>query len=185
MAKRKRNYVNNPEFYQAMVEYKKLCKEAEDQGKEQPQLPNYVGECIYQIANRLAQKPNFFGYSYKDDMISDGLENAVKCAANFNPEKSNNPFAYFTQVIWFAFLRRIEKEKKQLYVKHKIIEHSVLTDTAMTRGDHGGQGSEGSAEYIDLNNEYMSDFVETFEANMQKKRDRAKANAAKNDDDDQ
>lgn len=171
---RKRNYVNNPEFYAAMVEYKKAIKEAEEQGDPKPKLPDYIGECIYHIANRLSHKSNFIGYTYRDDMIGDGLENAIKCAANFDPDKSNNPFAYFTQVIYFAFLRRIEKEKKQMYVKHKVMENSVLTDTIMTR-ENGDTA--GSAEYVDLDNDYMSDFVQNYEEKMQEKRAAARARA--------
>lgn len=170
MAKKK-NYVNNAEFYEAMVEYKKRVREAEDCGDSPPDIPNYIGECIYQIANRLSRKPNFMNYSYRDDMISDGLENAIMAINNFDPEKSKNPFAYFTQIIYFAFLRRIQKEKKQLYVKHKVIENSVLTDTAVERN---GVDNVGDAAFIDLDNEYMSDFVENYEKSMKKKRDKCK-----------
>lgn len=168
MAKKSRkNYVNNAEFYQAMVEYKNACKDAEESGDEPPRIPNYIGECIYEIANRLSYKPNFINYSYRDDMISDGIENAVMCVRNFDPDKSKNPFAYFTQVIYFAFIRRIQKEKKQLYVKHKVVENSVLSGTAVNNSEHSNQGG---AAFIDLNNDYMSDFVENYEASMEKKK---------------
>ena len=167
MARRaKRNYVNNPEFLEAIVKYKKLCQEAEDSGEDLPRVPNYIGECIYQISNRLATKPNFSGYTYKDEMISDGLENAIQALNNFDPEKSNNPFAYFTQIIWYAFLRRIEKEKKQLYIQHKVTESSVIHGTAIEKD----QGSSGEAGYIDLNNDYMNNFVETYEKRIESKR---------------
>lgn len=168
MAKKaKKNYVNNAEFYEAMVEYKKNVREAEESADDPPRIPNYIGECIYQIANRLSYKPNFVNYTYRDDMVADGLENAIMAINNFDPEKSKNPFAYFTQIIYFAFLRRIQKEKKQLYVKHKVIENTVMTDTAVerTNGD-----KVGDAAYIDLNNEYMSDFVENYEEAARKKK---------------
>lgn len=171
MAARKKNYVNNAEFYDAMVEYKKAVREAEECGDESPRIPNYIGECLYQIANRLSYKPNFVNYTYRDDMIADGLENAVMAINNFDPEKSKNPFAYFTQIIYFAFLRRIQKEKKQMYVKHKVIEHSVLTDTIVERGEND---KSGSAAFVDLDNEYMSDFVENYEESMRKKKERSK-----------
>lgn len=172
MTKRaKKNYVNNVQFYEAMVEYKKACDDSDNVGDEHPRIPNYIGECLYQIANRLATKPNFSGYSYKEEMISDGLENAIMAVKNFDPEKSANPFAYFTQIIYFAFLRRIEKEKKQLYIKHKVVENSVIHDTAVERTS---DNKEGGATYIDLNNDYMSDFVENYEATMQRKRENAK-----------
>ena len=161
----KKNYVNNPEFLAAIIAYKKICVEAEDCGDSKPQIPDYIGECIYQISNRLASKPNFSGYSYKDEMISDGLENAIQAIGNFNPEKSSNPFAYFTQIIWYAFLRRIDKEKKQLYIKHKVTENSVMSGTAVE-----GTDDEGSPTYIDLDNEYMTNFVRQYEKKMEDKR---------------
>ena len=167
--KPKRNYVNNPEFLQAIIAYKASCKEAEESGEPDPQIPNYIGECIYQIANRLATKPNFSGYTYKDEMISDGLENAIQALGNFDPDKSSNPFAYFTQIIWYAFLRRIEKEKKQLYIRHKVTESSVIHGTAVEHDEINTDGP-GEAAYIDLNNDYMNDFVTSFEKRMETKK---------------
>lgn len=167
MKRAKRNYVNNPEFLQAIIAYKKTCSEAEECGEPNPQVPNYIGECIYQIATRLATKPNFSGYTYKEEMISDGLENAIQALGNFNPEKSSNPFAYFTQIIWYAFLRRIEKEKKQLYIRHKVTESSVIHGTAIDKED---STDAGSASYIDLNNDYMNDFVSTYEKRIESKK---------------
>ena len=169
MKKPKRNYVNNPEFLQAIIAYKKKCNDAEESGEPNPQIPNYIGECIYQIATRLATKPNFSGYTYKEEMISDGLENAIQALGNFNPEKSSNPFAYFTQIIWYAFLRRIDKEKKQLYIRHKVTENSVVHGSAVERDDSSSDGP-GEASYIDLNNDYMNDFVSTYERRMESKK---------------
>jgi DNA-directed RNA polymerase specialized sigma24 family protein len=165
--KRKRNYVNNPEFLDAIVKYKGECVEAEESGEPNPRIPNYIGQCIYQIATRLASKPNFSGYSYKEEMISDGLENAIQALGNFDPNKSSNPFAYFTQIIWYAFLRRIDKEKKQLYIKHKVIENSVVFGTAVEKDD---QDAAGDAGYIDLKNDYMNDFVKTYEKKLDEKK---------------
>ena len=107
-----KNYINNKDFYEALKKYREECKESEILGVEQPIIPDYIGECFYKIATRLAYKPNFINYTYRDEMISDGLENAVIAAVKFDPSQSENPFAYFTQIIWFAFLRRIQKEKK-------------------------------------------------------------------------
>ena len=100
------------------------CAKADKEGVRRPQIPNYIGECFYKIATHLSYKPNFVNYMFRDDMIGDGVENCVMYIANFNPEKSTNPFAYFTQVIYFAFLRRIAKEKKQLETKTKLLERS-------------------------------------------------------------
>jgi hypothetical protein len=133
MAKRKSgvHYVNNAEFLQAMKEWKARCAEAEANGEPQPPVTNYIGECFLKIANHLSYRPNFINYTYRDEMISDGIENCLQYCGNFNPEKSNNPFAYFTQIIYYAFIRRIQKEKKQQHVKHQIISNmnvDILVD---------------------------------------------------------
>ena len=122
--KRSEHYVNNKEFLAAIIEYKASIAEAEHLGKPKPRITNYLGECFLKIATHLSYKPNFVNYMFKDDMICDGIENCVQYINNFNPEKSSNPFAYFTQIIHYAFLRRIQKEKKQLEIRQKIIERS-------------------------------------------------------------
>jgi len=122
--KRSEHYVNNKEFLAAIIEYKASIADAEHLGKPKPRITNYLGECFLKIATHLSYKPNFVNYMFKDDMICDGIENCVQYINNFNPEKSSNPFAYFTQIIHYAFLRRIQKEKKQLEIRQKIIERS-------------------------------------------------------------
>jgi len=124
MGKRKRSehYVNNKEFLAALIRHRENIEIAEIQGKDKPRIPRYIGECFLKIATHLSFKPNFVNYMFKEDMISDGIENCVQYIHNFNPEKSQNPFAYFTQIIHYAFLRRIQKEKKQLEIKNKILE---------------------------------------------------------------
>ena len=126
MAKRKRSehYVNNKEFLAASIKYQEDIEIARLQDKTKPVIPRYIGECFLKIANHLSFKPNFVNYMFKEDMISDGIENCVQYIHNFNPEKSKNPFAYFTQIIHYAFLRRIQREKRQLEIKNKIIEKS-------------------------------------------------------------
>ena len=120
--KRSEHYVNNKEFLAALIKLREDREIAEIQGKEKPRIPRYIGECFLKIATHLSFKPNFVNYMFKEDMISDGIENCVQYIHNFNPEKSQNPFAYFTQIIHYAFLRRIQKEKKQLEIKNKILE---------------------------------------------------------------
>ena len=130
MTKRKRSehYVNNKEFLAALIKYREDKEIAEIQGKPKPPIPRYIGECFLKIANHLSFKPNFVNYMFKEDMISDGIENCVQYIHNFNPEKSQNPFAYFTQIIHYAFLRRIQREKRQLEIKNKIIERSGYSE---------------------------------------------------------
>jgi|TARA_B100000900_G_scaffold414646_1_gene441895 hypothetical protein len=139
--KRSEHYVNNKEFLYAIVAYKKDIKDAEEAGLPKPVIPRYIGECFLKIATHLSYKPNFVNYMFKDDMVCDGIENCVQYINNFNPEKSTNPFAYFTQIIHYAFLRRIQKEKKQLEIRQKIIERSGF-DEVMTADQ-----SEKSSEY--------------------------------------
>ena len=126
--KRKRgvseHYVNNKEFLEALVVFKAKCSAAKEAGEPRPQISNYIGECFLKIATHLSYKPNFVNYMFREDMICDGIENCVQYIENFNPEKSKNPFAYFTQIIYYAFLRRIQKEKRQLEIKNKILDKS-------------------------------------------------------------
>ena len=161
MAK-KRNYVNNKDLLEALIVYRKMCAEAEEVGEKRPRIPDYIGKCIFMMANRLATRPNFSGYSYKEDMISDGIENCVQYIHNFNPEKSQNPFAYFTQIIWYAFLRRIQKEKKQMYIKFKASQ-SMFTDLdVLDSSDH--------TILMNQQPEYISEFISEFEEKNIKKK---------------
>ena len=129
------HYVNNKEFLKAMIEWRERCAEAENDGKIQPPVTNYIGECFLKIATHLSYRPNFINYTYRDEMISDGIENCLQYVKNFNPEKSQNPFAYFTQIIYYAFLRRITKEKKQTHVRNKIIENIQYESWTTMEGD--------------------------------------------------
>ena len=133
--KKSEHYVNNKEFLAAMVEYKKLVNKAKKEGKKNPRVPDYVGECFLKIANHLSYRPNFINYTYRDDMISDGIENCLQYLNNFNPATSNNPFAYFTQIIYYAFIRRIQKEKKQTTIKQRMIQEANYDDMALQPGE--------------------------------------------------
>ena len=146
MAKTKKakgeHYVDNKVFLQAMTEWKVLCKIAEEEQKDlpkeekvKPQVTNYIGECFLKIATHLSYRPNFINYTYRDEMIADGIENCLQYCSNFDPEKSKNPFAYFTQIIYYAFLRRIAKEKKQTHVRNKIIERVSYQSWTVNEGD--------------------------------------------------
>ena len=119
--KQKPHYVDNKKFLVAMTEYRNSRILAEEEGQKRPQVTNYIGECYLKIANHLSYRPNFINYTYRDDMISDGIENCLQYMDNFDPAKSKNPFAYFTQIIYYAFIRRIQKEKKQQQIKQKMI----------------------------------------------------------------
>ena len=155
-----KHYVNNKQFYEALSEHKKRVLAAAEAGEEKPRIPNYIGECIYHIADRLSRKPNFINYSFRDEMISDGIENSIMYLDNFNPEKYNNPFAYFTQIIKFAFIRRIAKEKKLLVIKQKTLQNYAIMGMLANYQDDDNNHISSS---IDLDNEYMVGLVTDFD----------------------
>ena len=124
MKKKTEYYVNNKEFLEAITVYRNAVIKAREAEDPRPRVPNYIGECFLKIATHLSYKPNFVNYMFREDMICDGIENCLQYIDNFNPEKSSNPFAYFTQIIYYAFLRRIAKEKRQMDIRDKLIEKS-------------------------------------------------------------
>ena len=149
--KKSEHYVNNKEFLAAMVEYRKSVNKAKREKHNKPPVPDYIGECFLKIANHLSYRPNFINYTFRDDMISDGIENCLQYLDNFNPKTSNNPFAYFTQIIYYAFVRRIQKEKKQSNIKYKMIEQANIDEFAVLPGD--------------TNNDYKNQFLEFLRKN--------------------
>ena len=137
MKKKTEYYVNNKEFLEAISIYRSKVIAAKEAGKPRPRVTNYLGECFLKIATHLSYKPNFVNYMFRDDMISDGIENCIQYIHNFDPEKSKNPFAYFTQIIHYAFLRRIQREKRQLEIKNKILEKSGYSEVFYDDGVDG------------------------------------------------
>ena len=150
------HYVNNKEFLAAMVEYRKSVNRAKRKKQAKPPVTDYIGSCFLKIANHLSYRPNFINYTYRDDMISDCIENCLQYLDNFNPDKSNNPFAYFTQIIYYAFVRRIQKEKKQTIIKQKMIADSNYDDMTLQPGD---------------DREFKNQFTEFLKANLPKEED--------------
>ena len=153
--KKSEHYVNNKQLLEALIVYRAKVQDAKEKGLDKPRITNYLGECFLKIATHLSYKPNFVNYMFRDDMISDGIENCVQYIHNFDPDKSRNPFAYFTQIIHYAFLRIIQKEKKQLEIKTKIIEKSGF-DEVMTVDDSSLAGSSSDYNTIKDNIQYKS-----------------------------
>ena len=153
--KKSEHYVNNKELLEALIVYREKVAIAKEKDLPKPRITNYLGSCFLKIATHLSYKPNFVNYMFRDDMISDGIENCVQYIHNFDPEKSRNPFAYFTQIIHYAFLRRIQKEKKQLDIKTKIIERSGY-DEVMNVDDNSLSGSSSDYNTIKDNIVYKS-----------------------------
>ena len=160
-----KHYVNNADFLAALIDYKTRCDEASKNNKPDPRIPNYIGECFLKIADHLSRKPNFASYSFRDEMIADGIENCLMYFRNFDPDKSKNPFAYFTQIIYYAFLRRITKEKTHLYVKYKSTEQFGILDEHEMLED-----SEGNSRQFQVYDN-ISEFIHNFEESKRKKKE--------------
>ena len=168
MAKKKpdNHYIDNEEFYQAMIEWKKVVKEAEEAGEGKPPVTDYIGECFMKIAEHLSYRPNFINYPFREEMVGDGIENCLMYCTNFDPEKSKNPFSYFTQIIYYAFLRRIQKEKKQTFIKYKAIQ--VAMDRGLINQANMGMhffdpddASDPVARYLELSENDIEKFDKT------------------------
>lgn len=169
-SKKTTHYVDNEKFFNDIIDYKNRCKVAAEQGLEKPRVSEYAGQCILLIATRLSTKPRFINYSFKDEMISDALENCFQYFDNFNPEKSQNPFAYFTQIIYYAFHRRISKEEKNRYIIYKKFQESVLdTSDASLIVDADDKHLMSAVMYDNLNQ-----FIEKFEVREAEKKEKRK-----------
>ena len=164
------HYVDNQKFYQEILNHKKKVSDAREKGLEDPRLPNYIGECIWKIASKLANKPCFINYSYRDEMISDGIENCILYFNDYNPDIGKNPFAYFTQVIYFAFLRRINKEEKNRYIIYKNFQETIINN------GHAGHLVDGDDNHVMSVNLYdnINDFMERFEKKEAVKKEKRK-----------
>lgn len=163
------HYVDNENFLKEMIEYRKKVQSAKEDSREKPRVPNYIGLCLFKIATHLARKPNFANYSFREDMVSDGVENCLLYIDNFDPEKSTNPFAYFTQIIYYAFLRRIQREKKQLYIKYKSMENEIVTTMIDSGVDDTVTANINGMIHDSYAEEFIRDFIEAFEATEKKK----------------
>ena len=168
--KKKNHYVDNEKFLAEIIEYKRKCKEAAEAGLEKPRVSEYIGKCIYLIAENLSHKPRFLNYSFRDEMVSDALENCFLYFDNFNPEISHNPFAYFTQITNYAFHRRISKEEKNRYIMYKKFQESVLdTSDASLMVDNDGNHLISTTMYDNLN-----EFIRKFEKRELEKKEKRK-----------
>ena len=165
----KAHYVDNSVFLEAMIQYKSEYDNAKKNEQDLPQISEYLGSVFLKIAQRLSFRPNFINYAFKNDMISDGIENCLHYIHNFNPERSNNPFAYFTQIIFYAFIRRIQKEKKQLYIKYKSMQNYDIIPSYMDI-DKTSDVPNPVGDYKNSDFRIVVDeFVDTFEKSKKKK----------------
>ena len=171
MAKKKKNhYVDNERFLADIVEYKKQCKIAEAEGREKPRLSDYIGKCIFLIAENLAHKPRFMNYSFVDEMKSDAIENCLMYFDNFDSDKYSNPFAYFTQITNYAFHRRINKEEKNRYIMYKKFQEHVI-DT-YDNVSYSETEDSSMLNYVVYDN--INDFIQRFEKREEEKKAKRK-----------
>lgn len=172
------HYVDNARFFEEMKAYHAAYHAAKANGQPKPRLSDYAGECFMKIATRLSTSPVFRNYPFREEMISHGVENCVMYAHNFDPEKTQNPFAYFTQVTYFAFFRKMQDEKKQMYIKAKMALQSSTLD-ALASFQDPEQAEDISAENaIDLNTNYLEDFVKRYEESLERRRETRRARTA-------
>lgn len=165
------NYVNNAQMLQSIVEYREKLEKARADGTPEPRVPEYLGDCILKIATHLARKANFTNYSYKSELISDGIENAIRVVNSFDPNKSSNPFSYFTQVIYFAFLRRIASEKKQSYVKAKLIQNMPFDSFEIQEHDDDADFKNAYTAFIQSHQNFDDSFLKKKEKKKSDKKD--------------
>lgn len=183
VGKKQKHYVNNKDFYAALIEYQKVCRRHKRLGQAYPQIPNYIGLCIDMICKKLSLKFNFIRYTFIEEMIGDGIENCCAAVDNYDPKRSNNPFSYFTTIAWNAFLRRIDKETTQNYTKHKNLENMmVLSDEFYSElgaseytmsGGKAEMSTSGGATKADnegLQRHY--DVIRNFEAKQARKKEK-------------
>lgn len=170
------HYVSNPDFLEAIKVYKKECAEAEAVGLPRPKIPEYIGDCILKIATKFSYsasyKKNFINYPFREDMVMDAVETCVRYFHNFNPEKYSNPHSYFTQICYYSFLNRIQKEKKYLYTRFKAIQNQRELGIMADSQEHEELAEFGVS--IQDNNEYMNDYIKAYEENTNKKKDKKK-----------
>ena len=152
--KKKEHYVDNKKFLAELIIYRQQIAEAEEAGDPKPRVSNYIGECFLKIATHLSYRPNFINYMYRDDMIGDGIENCIQYIHNFDPEKSNNPFAYFTQIVYYAYLRRIAKEKRQQSIREKILERKGYEEVFHTDGNENASDMNYIKSRVETNQRY-------------------------------
>lgn len=171
MKDKKVHYVDNKKFYAEIVSYKKKVEEYNQKGLEPPRLPEYIGECIFKIANKLSTKPCFINYSYRDEMVSDGIENCIMYFKDFDINKTQNPFAYFTQVIYYAFLRRINKEEKNRYIIYKNFQETIINNGHTSLLTDVDDNHVMPNQLYDNINDFMGRFEKKEEIKKQKRKD--------------
>lgn len=172
LAAKERHYVDKQKFYEALVERKAEVDEAIENDLDKPQPSDYIGECIMAICNNLAKKYQFSGYHFKDEMIADAIYHCIRYIDSFNIEKSDNPFSYFTQAAYYQFIKRIQMEKQQLYIRCKsTMRSAVFSETA--EADEF-KNDKHVHDNMEMDTEFMDSFIDEYERKDKEKRKKAK-----------
>ena len=154
MTDKRKHYVDNDKFFVEMKKWKQRVIDAREVDEVDPPATEYMGECFLKISENLAWRSNFINYTFRDDLVSDGIENCLLYAHNFNPEKSKNPFSYFTQIIHHAYVRRITKEKKQMHIKYRYVERSGILDQINTDVEDNQKNTKKFVDYLKAHEKY-------------------------------
>ena len=165
------HYVNNRKFLISLIHHRRNCNHAKIRGIDAPRVPEYIGECFLKIGTHLSFKPNFANYTFREDMVSDGVENCLVYMHNFNPRKSRNPFGYFTSVIYYAFVRRIQRERRHTYLRYKMIEEAVIAGDTRTSQSATGEYHVDSSM---LSFDNVQEFIRRFDDYTDRARARRK-----------
>ncbi|MGH7743869.1 MAG: hypothetical protein ACREQ5_03500, partial [Candidatus Dormibacteria bacterium] len=167
-------YIDKPTFLAKIVEYKKVCREAKKAKKPKPPITTYLATCIMHIAENLSHSPKYVGWTFRDLMVADAVENCIRYFDNFDPNHvKKNPFGYFTQCCVYAFWRRCFIERREQYTKYKIAQQSGTLDDMVSQenDDNGGDVIQQQLLYDNI-----SEFIKRFEDDLKKARDKSKAN---------
>ena len=119
MGKRKKKeegYLSNNEMFKEVIK----CQ-LDDQ------ISDKLGRMFMIMSRRIATKPNFSGYSYKEEMIGNGVVACCGALHKFDPDKSTNTFAYYTSIIHNAFIQILNKEKKQQDIRDALLVNQNMT----------------------------------------------------------
>lgn len=172
-----KNYVNNRQLYECIADYALRRRELEAAGKPRPPIPDYAGECIYMICNRMGTRYNFRGYSFREDMVGDAIADCVYGFYLFDPDRFRNPFGYFTQIAWMAMVRKISTEKKQTYLKYKSLQNAYLAgetyDSPEGYSESGGvRASSDGTDWMAVMDQIVSDFETGIEKKKRKSQEK-------------
>lgn len=176
------HYVNNKDFLNAFIQYHSEYKSSKEKGELPPRIPDYIGKCFMKIAEKFSNHKSFIGYPYKDEMIADAIENCIMYAYDFDPNRGTNPFAYFTTVVWHAFVRRINKENKNKYIiykSHQMKSNQYDTDYLDENGNVYRINDASETAVTKELYDNITSYIDDYEKKIREKKTKKKTKSAK------